>query len=136
MKKTILILLITYILFLIFAVRVDSDIETIEEKEDFGKVTIIHEVTTEVTAYSEFDSCHYENCAMASGKRAYIGAVACPRHIELATRVMIDGKTYTCEDRTAKRYDGRYDIFMGYGRESYDKAINYGIKTTNVYIIN
>lgn len=65
---------------------------------------------------------------MASGKRAYIGAVACPRDIQLGTKVFLDGIEYTCEDRTAKEYDGRYDIFVGFGKEAYEKAKEYGVQ--------
>lgn len=36
--------------------------------------------------------------------------VACPRSLELGTEVEIDGKRYICLDRTAKKYDGRFDI--------------------------
>lgn len=86
-------------------------------------------VIVAVTAYSELDSCHSgPDCLMASGKRAYVGAVACPRDVKLGDKVVIDGKNYTCEDRTAQKYDGRYDIFMGYGEESHKKALNFGIK--------
>lgn len=92
-------------------------------------------VTAEVTAYSEVDSCHYKNCAMATGNRAYIGAVACPRSIELYTRVVIDGKPYICEDRTHKDYDGRFDIFMGYGKENYKKALTFGKQTKEVQVL-
>ncbi len=92
-------------------------------------------VVAEVTAYSEIDSCHYENCVMASGKRAYIGAVACPRDMELGTKVKIQNKIYTCEDRTNKNLDGRFDIFMGYGQTNYDKAINWGNKTLKIAIL-
>ena len=91
-------------------------------------------ILAEVTAYSEFDSCHYENCIMASGKRAYVGALACPRNISLETRVFIDGKEYVCEDRTNKDLNGRFDIFMGYGKESYQKAIEFGLQRKNVVI--
>ena len=45
-----------------------------------------------VMAYSELDSCHFPNCIMSSGKRAYIGAVACPRKYKLGTKVNIGGK--------------------------------------------
>lgn len=88
------------------------------------------------TAYSELDSCHTgKSCLMASGKRAYVGAVACPRKWKLGTQIEIDGKVYTCEDRTAKRYDGRIDIFQGYKQEAYDKAIKYGIQKKLIYLI-
>lgn len=95
----------------------------------------IAKMEAETTAYSEIDSCHYEGCPMASGKRAYVGAVACPRSMELGTKILIDGKEYTCEDRTAKKYDGRFDIFMGYGEESYQTAISYGIQKKEIAII-
>ncbi len=65
---------------------------------------------------------------MASGNRAYVGAIACPRSIPLFTKVTIDNTTYTCEDRTAKKYDGRFDIFMGYGPDAHTKSINYGVQ--------
>ena len=48
--------------------------------------------------------------------------------IELGTKVIILGREFTCEDRTALRFNGRYDIFMGYGQEAYNKAVNFGIK--------
>jgi 3D (Asp-Asp-Asp) domain-containing protein len=85
-----------------------------------------------VTAYSSLDSCHYANCAMASTKPAYVGAIACPRSIPLFTQVIIDNITYTCEDRTAKKYDGRFDIFMGYGKEAHQQAVNFGLKNLEV----
>jgi 3D (Asp-Asp-Asp) domain-containing protein len=94
-------------------------------------------IVREVSAYSEFDSCHTgKSCKMKSGKKAYIGAVACPRNIKLGTKVKIFGKIYICEDRTAEWVDGRYDIFMGYGQESYDKAIQWGVKKTEVELIS
>lgn len=88
-----------------------------------------------VTSYSELDSCHYPGCLTASGKPAYIGAIACPRKYKLGTKVEIKRKTYTCEDRTAKRYDGRWDIFQGYGKEAHTKAINWGIQKLEVKIL-
>lgn len=36
--------------------------------------------------------------------------VACPREYPLGTKVGIDGKTYECLDRTARKFDGRWDI--------------------------
>lgn len=99
------------------------------------KPVVSGQITAPVTAYSEIDSCHYAGCPMSSGKRAYVGAVACPSWISLGTQVVISGVTYTCEDRTATRLDGRYDIFMGYGQASYDKAIQFGIQRLTVTIL-
>ncbi|MHA1280289.1 MAG: hypothetical protein ACTSQ8_24205, partial [Candidatus Helarchaeota archaeon] len=91
--------------------------------------------TKPITAYSEFDSCHTgDSCLMASGNKAYIGAIACPRDIKLYTRVVIDGIPYVCEDRTSIKYDGRFDIFMGYGERAYEEAIQYGIQYREVWI--
>ncbi|MEK6879473.1 MAG: hypothetical protein AABY22_07700 [Nanoarchaeota archaeon] len=85
-----------------------------------------------ITAYSELDSCHYDDCIMASGIRAYIGAVACPRHIKLSTRVFIDGTPYICEDRYNKDLSDRFDIFFGYGQDSHEKAKQFGVQKKEV----
>lgn len=88
-----------------------------------------------VTAYSALDSCHLEHCLTASGKPAYIGGVACPTWYKLGSRVEINGKTYTCEDRTAVRFNGRFDIFMGYTAESHESALTFGKKSLEVKIL-
>lgn len=72
---------------------------------------------------------------MANSQRAYVGAAACPRNIKLGTKVKIAGKTYTCADRTAKRYDGRFDIFAGYTQADHDRAVQSGVKKLNVKIL-
>ena len=36
--------------------------------------------------------------------------VACPPLLELGTAVEIGGKRYVCEDRTSRKYRGRFDI--------------------------
>lgn len=87
-----------------------------------------------VTAYSELDSCHNKDCLMASGKRAYVGAIACPRYLKLSTRVSIDGIIYVCEDRYSNKLSDRFDIFIGYGETSYESAKNFGIKQLPVVI--
>jgi|GEM_PF-1543414 len=87
-----------------------------------------------VTSYSSLDSCHYAGCVMANGKPAQVGYVACPRKLDLGTIVFIDGDEYVCGDRTAKRFDGRYDIFQGYGVGAHEKAIKFGIKKLQVHV--
>ena len=86
-----------------------------------------------VTMYTSWETCYKTDCIMASGKKAYIGAIACPRAISFNTKVVIEGKTYTCEDRTHIRFDGRYDIFNGYGKDKYNEAIKFGKKNLTVY---
>lgn len=88
-----------------------------------------------VTAYSELDSCHHPGCIMANGVKADIGYVACPRNLSFGTQVRIYGEIYTCADRTAKRYDGRFDIFMGYGKSSHEDALKFGIVQTEIEIL-
>lgn len=102
------------------------------EPELKGRVTKL----TEVSAYSELDSCHTgSSCLMASGKKAYVGAVACPRVYKLGTKVYINGSLYTCEDRTSTKYPNRWDIFMGYGVEAHTEALKWGVKRISVEII-
>lgn len=91
-------------------------------------------ITAEVTAYSEKDSCHYENCAMANTEPAHEGAVACPRNIALGTKIELLGRIYTCKDRTAKYLDGRYDVFMGYGEKAHEEALQFGLQELTVTI--
>ncbi len=58
---------------------------------------------------------------MASGKRIYLGAIACPRRFPFGTKVKIKGKMYTCEDRMALRYD---NSFGSSGDERLDILMN------------
>lgn len=88
-----------------------------------------------VTAYSALDSCHFPGCPMANGIRAELGYAACPRDIALGTLVDVGGTVYVCGDRTARRYDGRFDIFMGFGEAAHTEALQFGIKTMRVTIL-
>lgn len=75
---------------------------------------------------------------MASGKKVYPGAIACPRRYPFGTKVTIKGKTYTCEDRMNLRFDAsfgnskdeRFDILMATRKE----AINWGIRHVDATI--
>ena len=112
----------------------DDIIPVIEQKTP--QIAEISSYVAVITAYSEYDSCHYPGCPMASGTKAYIGAIACPRAYALGTKVEIEGMgVYTCEDRTATFVDGRFDIFTGYGQEAYNEAINFGKRSLKVKII-
>lgn len=83
-----------------------------------------------ITAYSKRETCPDTVCITSSGKRASMGLVACPRVFLYGTRIEIKGKEYECADHTAKRFDGRIDIFM----DSYEKALDFGIQELEVYI--
>ena len=59
-------------------------------------------------------------------------SVACPRKIPFGTAVYIDGKNYVCDDRTAVRFNGRFDLFVGSKRE----AIEWGKREKEVRLLN
>lgn len=92
------------------------------------------EKVMEISAYSELDSCHYptkDGCLTASGKIAEVGMVATNLY-PFGTKIIIDGKEYVVEDRISTKYNNRIDIFMGYGKRSYYKAIDFGIKHLSI----
>lgn len=64
---------------------------------------------------------------MASGKKVYIGSIACPNGYEFGDKIKIENMgIYTCEDRMNARYRDKqnFDIYF----ESYDEAIKFGRK--------
>jgi 3D (Asp-Asp-Asp) domain-containing protein len=60
-----------------------------------------------VRAQTEGDPCIAASGANICGRR---DTVACPRIFDLGTVVEINGRIYVCEDRTALRFKGRFDI--------------------------
>src|SRR3990167_1965141 len=117
-----------YLIYLNIALLLILAILTLTPGETFEWEYEPTKIQAEVSAYSEIDSCHYQNCIMANGKPAKVGYVACPRSVALGTIVELLGTTYECGDRTAKWVDGRYDVFMGYGKEAHTKSLEFGIK--------
>lgn len=88
----------------------------------------------EFTAYnSQIGQTDADPLIMASNKKVYAGAIACPTKYAFGTKIKVAGKTYTCEDRMAERYrDGEYfDIWM----ESGIAADNWGRQTLEYEII-
>ena len=100
-----------------------------KEKPAEVKIEIVDEEwkNAEVSAYTaSVDETDSSPLVMASGKMVYLGAVACPRNIELGTKIEIKGLgVYTCEDRMNKRYTNNFDIFM----LTKSEAIKFGRKT-------
>lgn len=80
-----------------------------------------------VTMYSSLETCDH-NCVMADGQKAHEGSAACPRDWSLGTKIKIQNKEFTCEDRTNIKYDGRVDVWAGYGSIAHQVAVNWGIK--------
>lgn len=56
--------------------------------------------------------------------------VAGPRSVPLGTPVIIAGRRYVVEDRTARRYDGRFDIYF----DTHKEALRFGKQRHNVTI--
>ena len=89
-----------------------------------------------ITMYSAVETCDPQNCINARGTHPRVNySVACPREIPLGTKISINGNRYTCDDRTALKYNGRYDIFVGYTQDSYEQAIEFGKQYLEVIII-
>jgi hypothetical protein len=69
----------------------------------------------------------------ANGKMPCIGhTVAVPRCYALGCDVLILGHHYKGEDRTARKFDGRFDIFV----ESEREAIQFGKQKLIVKVIS
>ena len=57
--------------------------------------------------------------------------MAAPRGVHFGSTVIIDGRAYTAQDRTALRYDGRFDIYF----RTHKEAREFGIRKMTVTII-
>ncbi|MDI6602827.1 MAG: hypothetical protein QME57_01765 [Patescibacteria group bacterium] len=89
---------------------INSDETFLIETE--GKETIIATVTGYLLVEWETDD---DPCITASGLNVCEvdkNIVACPRRYPFGTKVLINEKVYTCEDRTNIKYDGVFDILF------------------------
>ena len=84
-----------------------------------------------ITAYNPtVAQCDSTPDIMASGKKVYEGAIA-NNCLPFGTKVEIDNRTYTVEDRMNNRYGCNYfDIFIWSSKE----AVEWGRKTKEVEI--
>lgn len=57
--------------------------------------------------------------------------IAAPRNVPLGSGVVVAGLHYRVEDRTARRYDGRFDIYF----RTHKEAREFGIRKLTVTII-
>jgi len=85
--------------------------------------TIMADVTAFNTVEGQTDSTP---CIAASGDNicGRRDVVACPSHVPFGTWVEINERHYECLDRTASRYDGRFDI-------SFDKDVRAALRWGN-----
>ena len=86
-----------------------SSIPSSQVTRDVPEVYIETYVTGYNTVPSQTDDtpCMGASGANICGRR---DTVACPPLLKLGAIVEIRGKKYVCEDRTARRYRGRFDI--------------------------
>jgi 3D (Asp-Asp-Asp) domain-containing protein len=83
------------------------------------------QIAAVITAYSssvdETDSTPNIN---AMGTRPHLGSVACPSQYKFGTEILIQGKTYQCDDRMAQktREKPHFDIWM----PSKQEALRFG----------
>lgn len=102
-------------------------------------------ITATITAYCACKLCCGPNAKgiCANNSRPTAGTtIAASRTIPLGCKVIIKGFNYTgqvgtgdtiftVQDRLAKRYDSRFDIYMS----SHQKAKDFGIRTGQVVVI-
>ncbi|MBE5819752.1 MAG: hypothetical protein E7310_02885 [Clostridiales bacterium] len=87
-----------------------------------------------VTAYCACMSCCGKtNGITASGTRATANrTVAAPRTFAFGTQMVINGQTYTVEDRGGAITGNRIDVYM----DSHSEALAWGVRYLNVEVLN
>lgn len=93
-------------------IKVPHVVEIAEALED-EKEPDMEEVTAKVTGYNTVPAqTDSTPCIAASGDNicGRDDVLACPRHYPLYSKFLIEGKEYTCLDRTALKYNERFDI--------------------------
>jgi len=87
-----------------------------------------------ITGYCSCQRCCGPNATglTASGRAPIVGkTVAAPRSVLLGSTVVIAGHRYTAQDRTARRFEGRFDIYF----TNHAAARRFGIQTNTVTVI-
>lgn len=116
-----------------------SDFESVES---IGKELVVDEVNApEVKFEGEFsaytaseDETDADPMVSASGKKVFVGMIACPNKYPFGTKVRVEGMgEYECLDRMNERYRDRenFDIFF----TSKDQAFEFGRKVLNYEIV-
>jgi 3D (Asp-Asp-Asp) domain-containing protein len=92
-----------------------------------------------VTAYCACEKCcgRWSGGPTASGKMPVAGVTcAGPRSIPFGTRVRIEGVgERVVQDRLAKRFDNRFDVFFGSDEQAHGKALRFGKRTLKVEVL-
>jgi len=78
-----------------------------------------------ITAYCACTKCTKGTGITANGNKPKEGiTIAASRSLPMGTIVTTGGHSYIVQDRLAKRYDSRFDIYF----DSHEKAKHFGIK--------
>lgn len=91
-------------------------------------------VVATITAYCACKTCCGPNAKgiTANGQLPTQGiTIAAPRKISFGSIVSIQGKSFVVQDRLAKRYDSRFDIYF----TKHSDAKKFGIKTNQTVTI-
>lgn len=94
-------------------------------------------ITTTLTAYCSCKLCCGQQAKgiIASGKKPVQGiTIAASRQIPFGAKVYLASDelhAYTVEDRLAKRFDARFDIYFN----KHSDAIKFGIKTNQTVMV-
>jgi 3D (Asp-Asp-Asp) domain-containing protein len=67
---------------------------------------------------------------MASTKRVYEGALACPIKFKLGTKIKVEGLgIFTCEDRMGERFrnEERFDVFRWERKDNFKRELSYKV---------
>ncbi len=88
------------------------------------------------TTTTAFVTAYIDHGKMANGKFTHDGAAACSRKWKLGMKFVLDGKTYTCEDRYNERLETlrslpTVDLWMDV---SYYEAKKMGVEIKEIYI--
>jgi len=115
----------------------DEPSQTVSPEQFDGSLPVAQEgrrMTATVTAYSPVETCpegRSEYCLNASEKRPMENrSLACPRALRRGTKILLLQRVYICDDRTALRLNGRFDVF----RESHADAISFGKQQLSLFI--
>lgn len=84
-----------------------------------------------LTAYCACKLCCGPNAKgiTASGQRPVQGiTIAASRTIPFGTQVFIDNKQFLVQDRLAKRFDSRFDLYF----HKHEDAKKFGVKTNTI----
>ena len=90
-------------------------------------------ITATITAYCACKLCCGPNAKgiTANGQRPIQGiTIAASRTLPFGTTVIIGDKTFRVQDRLAKRYDNRFDIYFTKHSDAKKFGIKYGQQVT------